>query len=274
MKNYLNKIEETKNYLFKKINTTPKIAIILGSGLGSLTSKMTNQIVIPYKEIPNFLSSELVGHSNELVIGTLNDKEVIAMKGRFHYYEGYSLKEITFPIRVFKELGIQYLIITNSCGAINETFKPGELMLIKDHLNLVGTNPLIGENIESLGTRFPDLSNAYNKDLRDLVKRAALKENIKLNEGVYAWWSGPAYETPAEIKMIRTLGADAVGMSTVPEVIVANHAGLKTIGISTLTNMASGILKKPLSHKEVVEVANSVKEKFAKLIMEVIKEIN
>lgn len=269
----LNKINEAKNFIETKTNIKPEIGIILGSGLGDLANNVVEGIQIPYNEIPHFMTSSAIGHSNELVIGKLNNKNVVLMKGRFHFYEGYDLKETTFPVRVLKSLGVKTLIITNSCGAINLDFNPGELMLITDHLNMVGINPLIGHNIDELGPRFPDASNIYKKHLQKLVKNVATELNIKLNEGVYAWWSGPSYETPAEIKMLRTLGADAVGMSTVPEALIASHANMDVIGVSCLTNMASGILDTPLSHSEVVRVANEAKETFEKLILNVVNKL-
>ncbi|GEK33706.1 purine-nucleoside phosphorylase [Kurthia sibirica] len=266
-------IQEATAFIAKKTTHKPVIGLILGSGLGSLADDITNAVSIPYSEIPHFAKSAAIGHANELVIGELNGKVVAAMKGRFHYYEGFSMQEVTFPVRVMKALGIENIIITNACGAINTDFKPGELMIISDHLNLVGGNPLIGPNNDELGTRFPDLSNVYNRDLRQLAKDTAAQQNLKINEGVYAWWSGPTYETPAEIRMIRTLGADAVGMSTVPEAIVATHAGMKVLGISCLTNMAAGILDQPLNHDEVLDVAGKVRASFIQLIKGILKEI-
>lgn len=270
----ITQVLEAKKYISEKIDIKPKIGLILGSGLGSLADEFAAKVIIPYHEIPYFAKSEAIGHANELIIGKISGKPVIAMKGRFHYYEGYSLDEVTFPIRVLKALGVEYVIITNSCGAVNLEYKPGELMLITDHLNLVGINPLIGKNDQRLGTRFPDLSNVYDSDLRKLVIKIAEANEIAIHQGIYAWWSGPAYETPAEIKMIRTLGADAVGMSTVPEAIVASHANIKVIAISCLTNMASGILKKPLSHEDVIAVANQAKERFISLVYGIIKSLS
>ncbi|QVK18319.1 purine-nucleoside phosphorylase [Mycoplasmatota bacterium] len=269
----IGQILKAKEFISSKTTHKPTIGLILGSGLGNLADEITDSIVIPYSDTPYFAKSAAIGHANELVIGKFKDKTVIAMKGRFHYYEGYSLDEVSFPVRVMKELGVSHLIITNSCGAVNTDFKPGDLMLISDHINLVGTNPLIGKNNDYLGPRFPDLSNVYDKDLRQLVQNIAKEEHIPIQQGVYAWWSGPTYETPAEIRMIRVLGADAVGMSTVPEAIVATHAGLKVIGISCLTNMACGILDKPLCHDEVIEVANMVKSKFTQLIQSIIRKL-
>nr|WP_304213988.1 purine-nucleoside phosphorylase [Fredinandcohnia onubensis] len=266
-------IMEAMNYILSKTDHRPTIGMILGSGLGTLADEIENAIVIPYNEIPHFAKSEAVGHANELVIGQLMGKTVAAMKGRFHYYEGFTLDEVTFPVRVMKALGIENLLITNACGAVNTSFSPGDLMLITDHINLVGTNPLIGPNNPELGTRFPDVSEVYNKGLRGIATAVADEKKITLQQGVYAWWSGPAYETPAEIRMIRTLGADAVGMSTVPEAIVAVHSSMKVLGISCLTNMACGILDQPLSHDEVIEVAGRVKTKFIELVKGVLERV-
>lgn len=266
-------ILEAKQYVESKIDVKPEIGIILGSGLGSLADEMEDAVVIPYAEIPHFSKSDAVGHANELVIGKMEGKTVVAMKGRYHYYEGYSLDEVTFPVRVMQALGIDKLIITNACGAVNTDFNPGELMLITDHINLVGTNPLIGKNNDDLGTRFPDVSEVYHRDLRHLAKKVAEANDMTLREGVYGWWSGPVYETPAEIRMIRTLGCDAIGMSTVPEAIVAIHGGLKVLGVSCLTNMACGILDEPLSHEEVIAVAAQSKDTFVQLIKNVIHDM-
>ncbi|MGM8212150.1 purine-nucleoside phosphorylase [Virgibacillus sp. W0430] len=266
-------IVSAKNYIMEKTNHVPEIGIILGSGLGSLADELEEAVVIPYEEIPYFSKSDAVGHANELVLGKLENKTVVAMKGRYHYYEGYTLDEVTFPVRVMKALGVQNLIITNACGAVNTEFNPGELMLITDHINLVGTNPLIGKNNDELGTRFPDVSEVYSKKLRGVAKNVAEENGITLREGVYGWWSGPIYETPAEIRMIRTLGCDAIGMSTVPEATVAIHGGLNVLGISCLTNMACGILDEPLSHEDVIAVAAKSKKSFTHLVKNVIKSI-
>jgi purine-nucleoside phosphorylase len=263
-------INQARDFIKGLTDYTPEIGLILGSGLGSLADEIKNPITIPYTEIPHFAKSGAIGHANELVIGELMGKTVVAMKGRFHYYEGFTLDEVTFPVRVMKALGVEKLIITNACGAVNTSFNPGDLMLITDHINLVGTNPLIGPNNDELGTRFPDVSQVYNRELRAIAAEVAKEQNITLQEGVYAWWSGPAYETPAEIRMIRTLGADAVGMSTVPEAVVAIHGNMKVLGISCLTNMACGILDQPLNHDEVIEVAALAREKFIKLVTEAI----
>lgn len=266
-------IAEAKEFIQGKTDTVPEIGMILGSGLGGLADELEDAVVIPYEEIPHFSKSAAIGHANELVIGTLKGKRIVAMKGRYHYYEGYTLDEVTFPVRVIQALGADKLIVTNASGAVNTDFNPGDLMLIADHINLAGANPLIGPNNDDLGTRFPDSSEVYNRELRDLAKNIAKENNIELQEGVYTWWSGPTYETPAEIRMIRVLGGDAVGMSTVPEAIVAGHGGLKVLGISCLTNMASGILDQPLNHDEVIEVAAQSRNKFVQLVEEVIHQM-
>ncbi|MDE9495101.1 purine-nucleoside phosphorylase [Xenorhabdus bovienii] len=263
-------ILESKNYVESITDIKPTIGIILGSGLGPFADTLEGAVHIPYSNIPHFAKSEAVGHSNKLVIGSIGGKNVVAMKGRFHYYEGFTLDQVTFPVRLMKALGVEKLIITNACGAVNTDFSPGDLMLITDHINLTANNPLIGPNNPDLGVRFLDVSEVYNKALRSIVIDVAKAQNITLRQGVYAWWTGPAYETPAEIRMIRTLGADAVGMSTVPEALIAQHAGIDTVGISCLTNMACGILDQPLSHEEVIETAEKVKATFLKLVTETI----
>ncbi|MFS0785335.1 purine-nucleoside phosphorylase [Shouchella sp. 1P09AA] len=262
----IDQINEATLYIKEKTSHAPEVGIILGSGLGNLADDIEAAVEIPYEEIPHFSKSAAIGHANKLVIGQLNGKTVAAMKGRYHYYEGYTLNQVTFPVRVMKALGIKTVIITNACGAVNTSFNPGELMLINDHLNLVGANPLIGENYPELGPRFPDLSEVYSARLRGIAKEVAEEQGTKVNEGVYSWWSGPAYETPAEIRMIRTLGGDAVGMSTVPEATVATHAGMDVLGISCLTNMACGILDEPLSHDDVIVVAGKANQAFTSLV--------
>ncbi|ANZ95407.1 MULTISPECIES: purine-nucleoside phosphorylase [Brochothrix] len=265
-----NEILEAKAYIEKHTKVTPTIGIILGSGLGPFADTLEDAVHIPYDEIPHFAKSAAVGHANELVIGTIAGKTVVAMKGRFHYYEGFTLDQVTFPVRVMKALGMEKMIVTNACGAVNTDFSPGDLMLITDHINLTANNPLMGPNNDELGVRFLDVSEVYSKQLRSVVSDVAKDQNVTLQEGVYAWWTGPTYETPAEIRMIRTLGADAVGMSTVPEALIARHAGIETVGISCLTNMACGILDQPLNHEEVIETAERVKSTFLKLVTEVI----
>lgn len=271
--NQLEKIKESYEYIKNKSKYTPSIGLILGSGLGKIANEIQDPEYYDYNDIPNFPVSTIVGHKGRLVIGMLNGKTVIAMEGRFHYYEGYNMSDVTFPIRIMKLLGISEIIITNAAGAVNTAFNPGDLMLITDHINLSLNNPLIGMNLDDFGERFPDMSEAYNKNLINLAKVASKKLGIELKEGVYTMFTGPSYETPAEIKMTRALGGDAVGMSTVPEVIVSNHSKLKVLGISCLTNMAAGILSKPLSHDEVIETSNKVTTNFISLVKEIIKTI-
>ncbi|WP_128894572.1 purine-nucleoside phosphorylase [Longirhabdus pacifica] len=266
-------IQEAAEAIKGKISSQPKIGLILGSGLGVLAELIENPKVIAYDEIPHFPTSTVVGHAGEMVIGQLSGKEVIMMKGRFHMYEGYDPQIVTFPVRVMKQLGVESLIVTNAAGGIDESFSAGDLMLITDHLNLTFRNPLIGKNDDALGARFPDMSQAYNRDLQQAALQTAKEEGIELQQGVYVGLLGPSYETPAEIRMLRTFGGSAVGMSTVTEVIVANHAGMKVLGISCISNMAAGILDQPLSHEEVMETTEQVKEKFKTLVLKVLPKM-
>jgi len=265
--------QKAASAILAKTKINPKIGLILGSGLGVLADEMEDAVRIPFESIPYFMKPTAEGHQGELVVGKLQGVEVVILNGRYHYYEGYTLQQVTFPVRVMKLLGVETLILTNACGAVNRNFKPGELMVIKDHINLTANNPLIGSNVDFFGPRFPDASEIYTKSLRDVAKKVAEKNNIKLNEGVYTWWTGPSYETPAEIKMISVLGGDAVGMSTVPEALVASHAGMNVLGISCLTNMASGILPQKLSHQEVLDVAKQVRASFSQLIKDILSDI-
>ena len=244
----------------------PEIGLILGSGLGVLADEIKEPKVIPYKEIPSFPQSTVEGHSGQFVAGYLEGKRVLAMQGRFHYYEGYKMQEITIPVRVMVKLGINKLVITNAAGGVNTSFKAGDLMLISDHINFGGNNPLIGPNLDEYGPRFPDMSEPYSKELQAKLREASVELNIEIKEGVYLYGTGPSYETPSEVKMARFIGADAVGMSTVPEVIVGVHAGMNIVGISCITNMASGILDQPLTHDEVMETAEIISEDFIRLI--------
>jgi purine-nucleoside phosphorylase len=270
MQDLFEKVTQSAMYIKEHISKTPDVAIVLGSGLGSLANEIQGRVEIPYVTIPNFPVSKVEGHENKLVYGTIYGKHVIAMQGRFHYYEGYSMQEVAFPIKVFALLGISKLIVTNSAGAINKKFKPGDLMLIKDHIKLSDDSPLIGNNIDEFGIRFPDMGQAYSPRLIDLTKKIAKEQKIAMQEGVYAFMAGPQYETPAEVSMLRTLGADAVGMSTVPEVIAAVHSGLEVLGITCITNSTGG---EPLSHDDVINVANSSGEKFKSLVLEVINQM-
>jgi len=264
------RIERAVDYIGSKIPFTPKLGLILGSGLGDYAENGEDAIVLPYEKIPDFPVSTVSGHAGQFVTCYCMGYPCILMRGRFHYYEGYSLQDVTIPVRVMKKLGVETLIITNAAGGINESFHPGDLMLITDHINLCGNNPLIGRNQDEFGPRFPDMSAAYNEELREIIKKSALYESIDLKEGVYAMMTGPSYETPAEIRMLRALGADAVGMSTVPEVIVAVQCGIKVAGISCITNMAAGILNQPLNHLEVMQTAEKVKETFKRCLNRVI----
>lgn len=250
----------------------PEIAIILGSGLGELADEYCD-IAIPYSEIPGFIKSTVKGHKGRLVFAEIHGKKVVMMQGRNHFYEGHTMQEITYPVKVMKKLGVETLILTNAAGAVNETYRPSDLMILKDHINCMGTNPLIGPNDETLGERFPDMSEVYKKDLRELAKKCAEELSIDIKEGVYLANSGPCYETPSEIHMARLFGADAVGMSTVPEAIVANYCGLRVLGISCISNAASSHNGDKLSHAEVIETTNKAKAKFKSFILKIIENL-
>ncbi|MBR6098661.1 purine-nucleoside phosphorylase [bacterium] len=266
-------MENTIKYIESKIgNFKPEIGIILGSGLGELADEYCD-IAISYNDIPNFIKSTVVGHKGRLVFAEIAGKKVVMMQGRNHFYEGHTMQEITFPVKVMKKLGVKNLILTNAAGGVNESFDAGDLMLIKDHINFMGANPLVGKNDETLGERFPDMTTIYKKDLRELAKKCAADTGIKVKEGVYFANSGPSYETPAEINMARILGADAVGMSTVPEAIVANYCGLRVLGISCISNAASKTDGTALSHEEVITATNNAKEKFKKLVVAIIQSL-
>ena len=261
------------DYIKGKIKNQPEIGIVLGSGLGDFADAIEDKIEIPDTEIPGFPVSTVKGHDGKLIFGKINSKEVCVMKGRIHYYEGYDIKEVVYPIEVLAGLGIKTLILTNAAGGVNTDFEPADLMIINDHINIMGKNPLIGLNDEDLGPRFPDMTDLYNKDLIEVAEKSAKKLGIDIKEGVYMYFTGPSYETAAEVRMARILGADAVGMSTVPKAIIARHRGLKILGISTITNMSTGILDTPLDHTEVVEVGQEVAGKFKELLKEIIEEI-
>lgn len=263
-------LKETARYIKSKLGSVPKIAIILGSGLGPLVDDIKNSIEIDYKDIPGFPLSTVEGHAGKLVCGELGNKPVIAMKGRFHYYEGYDISQVVIAVRVFKLLGINDLLVTNAAGGINKSFSPGDLMIIRDHVSFFAPSPLRGKNFDEFGVRFPDMSEAYSKNLRELLKKASEEEGIKMQEGVYAFTKGPMYETPSEIRALAGLGADAVGMSTVPEVITARHAGMNVMGISCITNMAAGILNQPLNHEEVMKTAKQAERNFTCVVKKVI----
>ena len=269
----LEAIKQTSNYLISKIEEIPNTAIILGTGLGELVHEIDNKQIIPYTEIPNFPVSTVEGHSGNLIVGTLGGKKVLAMQGRFHYYEGYSMQQVTFPIRIFQALGIQYLFVSNAAGGMNPTFDIGDIMLIEDHINLFPEHPLRGKNCDELGPRFPDMSEAYDKQLRLMAMEIAKEKNIKLQHGVYVGVQGPTFETPAEYYFFRIIGGDAVGMSTVPEVIVANHAKMKVLAFSIITDL--GVIGKivEVSHEDVQEAAKIAQPKMASIMREIIQRI-
>lgn len=250
-----------------------EIAVILGSGLGDYGNALENAREISYASIPGFPVSTVPGHAGKLIAGDLMGKRVMMMSGRFHSYEGYSMQDVTLPIRVMALLGVKKLIVTNAAGGVNTAFSAGCLMMITDYINLSGKNPLIGENLSAFGPRFPDVSRAYTPRLRELARTCAKEMGIALNEGVYCWMNGPCYETPAEIRMVRILGADAVGMSTVPETIVAAHSQMEVLGISCITNMAAGVLNQPINHEEVMEMGRRVKGDFARLLSAIIEKM-
>lgn len=261
-----------KDCLPSNINL-PKIGIILGSGLSNLVNLVENKFEIDYKDIPNFPITTVMGHDGKLVFGTLNGIDVLLMKGRFHYYEGYSMTQITFPIYIMKQLGVENLIVSNASGGVNKSFQAGDLMIINDFINFMGDNPLIGINDERLGERFPDMSEPYCLELIEKAKKIADKLDISYKEGVYMGFTGPNYETAAEIRFVSTIGADAVGMSTVPETLVANYLNMKVLGISCITNMATGIQTQKHSHENVMQIAEKSSEIFCKWVCEIIKDI-
>jgi purine-nucleoside phosphorylase len=250
-----------------------RVALVLGSGLGAFADELEDAVAIPYEEIPGFARSTVEGHAGRLVAGRVGGVAVAAMQGRFHFYEGYTLEEVTFPVRVLKLLGAESLVLTNAAGGLNNTLKQGALMLINDHLNLLGASPLRGPNDARFGPRFPDLSEVYDRAFQETAVQEAHAMKLELRRGIYAALHGPNYETPAEIRMLRALGADAVGMSTVPEAIVARHMSMRVLGISCITNMAAGVLDRPIDHAEVMETGESVRETFSELLRRVIPKL-
>src|SRR5271155_3482752 len=265
--------ESAANFIFTKTDLRPKIALVLGSGLGAFADEFESPTRIPYAEIPHFPRSTAIGHAGQLVVGMVGEVPVAGMQGRVHLYEGYSAEEVAFPIRVFARMGIKVVILTNAAGGIKREFVQGQLVVIKDHINLQGVSPLTGLNDERFGPRFPDMTVAYDRRFREITVGEGNRNHIGLYEGVYAALSGPSYETPAEIRYLRTIGADLVGMSTVPEVIAARHSDIRVLGISCVTNAAAGILDQPLDHKEVLETAERVKSQFIALLKNVIPRI-
>ena len=265
----LEKIQETAAFLKSKMHTQPETAIILGTGLGSLVNEITDKYEINYQDIPNFPVSTVEGHSGKLIFGKLGDKDILAMQGRFHYYEGYNMKEVTFPVRVMRELGIKTLFVSNASGGMSPDFEVGDLMIITDHINFFPEPPLRGKNIP-YGPRFPDMSEAYNKELIRKADQIAAEKGIKVQHGIYIGVQGPTYETPAEYKMFRILGADAVGMSTVPEVIVANHCGIKVFGISVITDLGVEGKIIEITHEDVQKAADAAQPLMTTIMRELI----
>jgi purine-nucleoside phosphorylase len=266
----LKKIKETIEYLESRISMKPEYGIILGTGLGGLVNEIDIQQTIPYEFIPNFPVSTVQGHHGQLIFGTMGGKNIVAMQGRFHYYEGYTMQEITFPVRVMKFLGIELLVLSNASGGVNPEFEVGDIMLITDHINLMKDNPLMGRNDDGIGTRFPDMSNAYDPELVEKALSIAAGQGVKLQKGIYAAVSGPTYETPAEYHYIRTIGADAVGMSTVPEVIAARHMGLKCFAVSIISDLGVPGKIVEISHKHVIDAASAVEPVMTRIIRELI----
>lgn len=250
----------------------PSVGVVLGSGLGAFARTVERAVTIPYREIPRFPVSSAIGHHGELVLGSLQGVPLAVMAGRVHFYEGYTLAQVVFPVRVLGRLGVKVLVFTNAAGSVNPNYKPGELMVIEDHINLMGGNPLVGPNEEQLGPRFFDMTEAYDPKLREIAEKACWKAGVTVRRGVYIAVTGPSYETPAEIRMARTMGADAVGMSTVPEVVAARHMGIRVLGISCITNMASGVIKKKLDHREVLEVGERVKGALGDVLGRIVQE--
>jgi purine-nucleoside phosphorylase len=265
-------VAEAAAFIRSRTQKVPKVAMILGSGLGSLADEVEDAVRIPYSEIPFFPVTTVHGHAGLLVIGELEGQTVIAMQGRFHFYEGNSMQQLTFPVRVMRELGAEILLVTNAAGAINPELKPGSLMLLRDHINFMGDNPLIGPNDDSLGPRFPDMSEAYDRELMALAHRVADADGVNLYEGVYTAVSGPYYFSRAELRMVRTFGSDTIGMSTVPETIVAVHSGMRVLGICCVTDSAVPELLQGISHEEVIEVANRTRPVFTKLMKGIVRE--
>ena len=268
------RVEHAARVIRSRTSETPRVAVVLGSGLGGFADDFEDAVGIPYEDIPGFSRSTAQGHAGKLVVGKIDQVPLLAMQGRVHFYEGYSLEQVTFPIRTFKLLGIKTLILTNAAGGINVQLSQGALMVLSDHLNLMGDNPLRGPNDDRFGPRFPDLTSAYSPELQEIVIEEARALSVEVRRGIYAALAGPSYETPAEIHLLRNLGADAVGMSTVPEVIVARQMGIEVLGISCITNMAAGISDEPISHEDVMATGDRVKETLTQLLRKVVGRVN
>lgn len=270
----IDSINEAAAFVRSKTSIAPQVGVILGSGLGNVVDALDVETAIPYGDIPGARASTVLGHQGRLVLGRAKELPVVVMQGRVHFYEGYEMGEVMFLTRVLGKLGIKKLIVTNAAGGINTSYKPGDLMLISDHINFMGQNPLRGPNIDDLGLRFPDMSDAYAESLRAIAREVGAAQGLQLQEGVYLGLSGPTYETPAEIRAFRVLGADAVGMSTVPEVIAASHMQIPALGISCITNMAAGILKQKLTHQEVMDTTARVQTEFTNLVLGVLERFS
>jgi purine-nucleoside phosphorylase len=267
------RVDQAARMIRTRHNAEVGVALVLGSGLGAFADELQERVIIPYEEIPGFAHSTVEGHAGRLVMGKAGGVPLVAMQGRFHYYEGYSFTEVVFPIRVFKLLGARTVVLTNAAGGINVEFDKGALMVISDHLNLMGASPLRGPNDPRFGARFPDMTELYARDLQEMVVAEAQQMGLSMRRGIYAALSGPSYETPAEIRMLRTLGADAVGMSTVPEAIVARQMGMRVVGISCITNLAAGVIDQPIDHSEVIETGELVRKQFTELLGRVIPRL-
>jgi purine-nucleoside phosphorylase len=265
--------EHAARFIRSRWSDEARTALVLGSGLGAFAGDLASQTVIPYEEIPGFARSTVEGHAGQLVLGKVQNIPIVVMQGRFHFYEGYSMEDVVFPMRTFARLGINNVLLTNAAGGINVSFDQGALMVICDHLNLMGVNPLRGENDPRFGPRFPDMSEVYDRNYQEMIVEEAREMGLEVRRGIYAGLSGPSYETPAEIRLLRTLGADAVGMSTVPEAIVARQMGIKVLGISCITNMAAGVIDQPIDHQEVMDIGQKVYETFKELLLRVIPRI-
>ncbi len=267
------RMEQAAAAVRARIDFNPKLAIVLGSGLGALADHIQDPVAVPYTEIPHFPTSTVAGHAGRLVLGWLEGKPVAAMQGRVHLYEGYSAQEVVFPIRVLFGLGCRTLIVSNAAGGLNREWRAGDLMVITDHINFQGTNPLVGPNDDTLGPRFPDMSRPYDPELVELAERCALEERVVLRRGVYVAVLGPSYETAAELRMLRAWGADAVGMSTVPEVIAARHLGMRVLGLTAITDLATGEVVQPVTHEEVLRVARELEPRFVRLVRRIVREM-
>jgi purine-nucleoside phosphorylase len=265
--------EHAARFIRARAETDVRVALVLGSGLGAFADELEDPVAVPYDEVPGFARPTVEGHAGRLVVGRVGGVGVAAMQGRFHFYEGYTLEEVTFPVRVLSLLGAKSLVLTNAAGGLNNSYEQGSLVLISDHLNLMGTNPLLGPNDPRFGPRFPDMTEVYDREYQDAAITEAREMGLDLRRGIYAALTGPSYETPAEIRMLRLLGADAVGMSTVPEAIVARQMSMRVLGLSCITNMAAGVLDKPINHEEVIETGERVRETFAELLRRVIPKL-